>query len=44
MSNIIRNADECAKALERALAAMNPPLDIYEGILQLIAAFVPYGR
>lgn len=39
-----RDAEECTRALERALAAMKPPLDVYEGILQLIAKFVPFGE
>lgn len=38
------DADECTRALEIALTAMKPPLDVYEGILRLIAAFVPYGK
>lgn len=44
MSDVaISSADECTKAIERALAAMDPPLDVYEGIVKLIAEFVPYG-
>lgn len=42
MSNAIRNTDDCVQALERAMGAMNPPLEVFEGILQLIAEFVPY--
>lgn len=44
MSNAVRNADECVKALERALEAMNPPLEVFGGILKLIAELVPYGE
>lgn len=40
----IRNADECTQALERALEAMDPPLDVHAGILRLIANLVPYGE
>lgn len=42
--NVPNNADECAKAINRALEAMEPPLDVYEGIVHLIAAFVSYGK
>lgn len=44
MSDYIRNADECAKALERAMEAID--LEVHEGILRLIADFaVPcYNR
>lgn len=41
MSHVL-NADECTAALERALVAMEPPLDVYDCILRLIAEFVPY--
>lgn len=44
MSDVIRDADECVKALEKALEAMHPPIDVYEGILCLIAEFVSYGK
>lgn len=44
MSNIVRNAEECVKALERALAATYPQCDVYDGILRLIAELVPYGE
>lgn len=44
MSDIVRDADECAKAIERALAAMEPPLEVYEGMVKIIVAFVPYGE
>lgn len=40
----IRNAEECVQALAAALEAIDPSLDVYEGILQLIAEFVPYGK
>lgn len=42
--DFIRNADECARALERATRAMNPPLEVYEGILQVIAGFAGPSR
>lgn len=46
--DVICNADECATAIERATRAMDPPLEVYEGILQLIAVFAgppyPYGE
>lgn len=38
------DATERAKALERALAAMNPPLEVYESILELIAEYFTYGE
>lgn len=43
---VISSADECTRALERALEAMNPPFDddVHEGIISLIANFVPYGE
>lgn len=38
-------ADECAKAIEEALEAMDPPLEVFEGILRLIAEFAqPHGE
>lgn len=44
MSDVVPNADECVRALEQATQAMEPPLDVFEGILSLIAEFVPYGE
>lgn len=44
MSDVVRDADECARALEDALEAMDPPIDVHEGILRLIAELVPYGE
>lgn len=44
MPDAIRNADDCVQALQSALAVMDSPLEIYEGVLQLIAEFVPYGK
>lgn len=43
MSNVVRNANECAQAIESALTTMDPPLEVYEGIVRLIAEFVSYG-
>lgn len=43
MSYYVRDVDECVKALEVAVEAMDPPLDVFGGILRLIAEFVPYG-
>lgn len=43
MSNAIANADECARALDAALVMVDAELDVFEGILRLIAAYVPYG-
>lgn len=40
----VRNADECTNALVAALQAVDPDLDVYEAILRIIAAFVPYGK
>lgn len=40
---VVRDADECARAIQRALAAMDPPIDVYEGIVKLIADFLSYG-
>lgn len=39
MSDVVHDADECARAIERALEAMDPPIEGYAGILQLIAVF-----
>lgn len=36
-------ANECTDALIVAVEAMQPPIDVYRGILRLIAEFVPYG-
>lgn len=39
----IRNADDCARALEMAIQVMDPPLEVYNGILRRIADFAgPY--
>lgn len=40
--SVVRSADECVRALEKALVAMDTALEVYEGILRIIAAFVPY--
>lgn len=42
-TRVIRNADECVAALVSALDAIDPALDVYEGIVRIIAEFVPYG-
>lgn len=34
---VVKNAEECEDALERALDAITPPLDVYGGIVRLIA-------
>lgn len=44
MSDVISNADECARAIERALAAMDPPLEVFGGVLTLIAEFAQPWR
>lgn len=41
---VVCNVDECARALEQALEAMKPPLDVFAGILRLIGGFVSYGE
>ena len=33
------DVEECARVIERALEAMDPPIEIYTGILRLIAEF-----
>lgn len=38
----IRNAKEYIAAVSAAIDAIDPTLDVYEPILELIAAFVPY--
>lgn len=44
MSNVIHAAEECVGAMESALDAMDPPIDVYECVLKLIAEFVePYS-
>lgn len=44
MSHVVRNAEECAQAIESALIAMDPPLEVFDGIVRLIAELVPYGE
>lgn len=44
MSNFVRDADECVTALVQALETIDPPLDVFEGILRIIAGFLPYGE
>lgn len=39
MSDVIHDADNYAWAIERATEAMDPPIEVYTGILKLIAAF-----
>lgn len=43
-SDAVRNADDCVRALERALESMQPPVEVFAGILRLIAEYVPYGE
>lgn len=39
------SAEECAQAIEEALEAMDPPLEVFGGILELIAEFTkPYRK
>lgn len=40
---VVRDADECSRAIEAALEAMDPPIEVYGGIVRLIAELVPYG-
>lgn len=45
--DVISCVDDCVRALETALEAMDPPLeyDVHGGILQLIAEFAePFGK
>lgn len=44
MSDVVHDANGCARAIEAALEAMDPPLEVFEGIVKLIANFVPYGE
>lgn len=45
MSDAIRDADVCAQVIESALAVMDPPLEVFEGVLKLIAEYAqPYGE
>lgn len=39
MSDVVRNADECARVIEKALETMDPPIELHAGILRLIAEF-----
>lgn len=42
---VIIDSDECARAIDAALQAMNPPIEVHEGILTLIAKYAkPYGK
>lgn len=46
-ADVLNNADECARAIEAALEAMDPPIgdNIHAGILRLIAEFAePHGE
>lgn len=44
MSDLILNAEDCARAIVRGVQAMGLLLDVHQGILRLIAEFVPYGE
>lgn len=45
MSDVTQDVDECARLIEEALASMDPPIDVYSGILKLIAEFAqPHGE
>lgn len=39
IGDVFTSVDECARAIEGALVAMNPPIEVYGGILRLIAQF-----
>lgn len=43
-----KKIDQCARAIEEALEAMNPPLAVHGGILRLIAEYAmcrpPYSE
>ena len=39
----VAHTDECIAALTAALEAMRPPIDVHDGVLRIIAAFVPYN-
>lgn len=39
---MVFNVDECVRALQTAVAEMERPLEVYIGILRLIAQLVPY--
>lgn len=39
MSDVIHDAYECARAIECALEQMDPPIEVFIGILKLIAEF-----
>lgn len=43
---MITSADQCTRALEEALEAMEPPLNdnVHGGILRLIAEFMPWSK
>lgn len=40
----IRNAAECTRVLADAIDQQQPDLEVFDGILRLIAAFVPFGE
>lgn len=45
MSDIVVNsAEECAQAIRKALTSMDPPLDVFDGVVRLIAHHVPYVK
>lgn len=41
---VFNSAEECAQAIESALAAMNPPLEVFGGVVKLIAEFAQPWR
>lgn len=44
MSETFLDVDECARAIESALEAMDPPIEVFSGILTLIELAQPYGK
>lgn len=44
MSDAVDNIGECARAIESALVAMDPPLEVFGGVLKLIAEFAQPRR
>lgn len=42
--DVFTSADECARAIDSALATMDPPLEVFGGVVRLIAEFAQPWR
>lgn len=44
IAHVIRDADECARFLEEALEALDPPIEVHRGILRVISDYMTFGK